>query len=84
MIYLDPDLLKELKPYTDRHERSGFIQLWLKVGLALLSASDKELESAADHLAVSCETLDDLADLAQRIGLLKFCLWQRYDAASGE
>jgi len=76
MVYFSPQLLRELEPYTKEGERSGFLELTAHMMLAL--------ESIADHLAVSCRTLDDLRQLAQDTGCLGLKLWQRVDAANEE
>lgn len=79
MVYFDNELLGRLKPYTQRGERSGFLELSARLLLALSSNNDEILESAADHLVASCETLDDLVQLTQRVDYLRLKLQERLD-----
>ena len=64
-VIFTPDLWEMLAEYRKRHEQSGLIRLGAQVILGL-AGDDARLESAADHLAVSCQTNVDLLELARR------------------
>jgi len=77
-ISLVPDLWEILVEYRKRREQSGLVRLGLRVVLGLIG-DDDTLESAADHLAVSCQSDEDLSNLARRCGDLSEALRSRLE-----
>lgn len=82
-VIFAPDLWDMLAEYRKRHEQSGLVRLGTRVVLGLVG-NDIQLESAADHLAVSCQTDTDLLELAQRCADLGELLRNRLDKSKVE
>ena len=63
-VRFPPELWGITEPYRERREAAGLCRLGLRVVLAL--AGELDIESAADHLAASCDTDADLLDMVEQ------------------
>ena len=63
MVTFAPDLWEMLDEYRERREQSGLVRLGVRILLGLIG-SDSRLESAADHLVISCQNDEDTLELA--------------------
>jgi len=73
MVTFSPDLWNTLAEYRERREQSGLVRLGVRVVLGLVSDDNTQLESAADHLVISCASDEDALELAwqcERLGKL--------------
>jgi hypothetical protein len=77
MVTFDTALWNLLAEYRERREQSGFVRLAARVMLGLVEGGER-LESAADHIVVSC-TNDDILDLVQHCNDLVTMLRYRYE-----
>lgn len=76
--------LNELYSDASRSEKNEFSLLAGRLLAALTSSDSKDVEFIADHLAISCKTMDDLKHLMYNTGVLMRELGERLNAASGE
>jgi len=70
-VRFPPELWAATEPYRERREAAGICRLGLRVVLAIIGELD--IESAADHLVISCASDEDAQELAwqcERLGKL--------------
>jgi hypothetical protein len=84
MFSLSPELDQALDEYRATREASGFVRLACSLLLALTSGENDKLESVADALFVSVETLEDLYRLRQEFVTMDHRLGARLTAALDE